>query len=124
MFSSKLLRLTTNPSKLSTAYRSKSNYQMKEPVDKCVNHFRGIKKSCAKKEGSGCRSANASIKCVPISPQWICEKIEAPKLCFRDMLLATKQHLYRHCMNECCCLDNFVHKVKYSKIMLNDVVRH
>lgn len=121
MFSSKLLRLTKYPSPLTTTSRFSSNYRMKEPVDKCVSHFQGVKKSCFKKEASGCRMANPSIKCVSISPERICEKIEAPKKCFRDMLLAAKQHIHRECINECCCLANFVH---YSKISLNDVVRH
>lgn len=124
MFPSKLLQITMSPSKLSCISRSKSSYQLKEPVDKCVSHFEGIRPNCVKKEGLGCRSPNSSIKCIQVSPVRICEKMKAPRESFREMLLAKKRHIRRPCVNECCCLDHFVHRVKVPKISLQDVVRH
>lgn len=97
---------------------------MKEPIEKCLNHFKGIEDSCVKKEGLGCRSANSSIKCVHISPERICEKIKAPKESYREMLSATSSHIRTPCRSECCCLENFVHKKYESKISMNDVARH
>lgn len=119
MFSSKLLHLTKIPSKFPLAMRHKSNYQLKEQVDKCVTHFHSNKESCAKKVGRGCRSANPSIKCVSVSPERICKKIVAPKESYREMLLAAQRHIRKPCVNECCCLADFMHKVS-----VNDVVRH
>lgn len=124
MFSSKLLQLSKGPSNVSYSLRFKSSYQMKDEIEKCASHFQDIAESCRKKEGRGCRTANPSIKCVTVSPPRICKKIMPPKHSFREKLLAENRHLWCPCLNECCCLSHFVHKVKPSKISLNDVVRH
>lgn len=126
MFSSKFLQVTKSmlPSGSLITPRFKSTYQMKEPAEKCLNHFKAIEDSCVKKEGLGCRSANSSIKCVHVSPERICEKIKAPKESYREMLLSAKVRVRRPCVNECCCLADFVHKARKFKIEMDDVVRH
>lgn len=116
MFSSKLLQITKNPSNLSMPQRLKSNYQMKETADKCVTCFQGIRNSCVKKEGKGCRRASSSIKCVKISSERICEKIRPPTMSFREKLHSENRHIRKPCPNECCCMDYFVDKVKDCKL--------
>lgn len=126
MFSSKFLQVTKSmlPSGSLISHRLKSTYQMKEPVEKCLNHFQGIEDGCVKKGGLGCRSANSSIKCVYRSPERVYEKIKAPNESYREMLLSAKGRVSRPCVNECCCLADFVHTARKFKIAMEDVVRH
>lgn len=123
MFSSKFLQaskmlMANGVLRNSTAVRYMSID--KNDVDKCVGYNRPLSK-CVKKVASGCRTPNASVKCVSLSIEVPCEKIRPPFESFLEKLQAQDIFkLQKHCPNECCCLESDTVK-NPAKISFSDI---
>lgn len=125
MFSSKFLQASRalmahgtlkNPNLL--RYMSVNN----SDVDKCAGYGKKPLEKCSKKVATGCRTPNASVKCVSLSMEVPCEKIKPPYPSFLEMLQAQDVFkLKKNCLNECCCLSSFSSTKKEVKISFTDL---
>lgn len=124
MFSSKFLQatrtMTSNGVLKNLRFRSTAS---DNDADKCVGYSGKPTGKCAKKVAIGCRTPNASIKCVSLSMEVPCEKIRPPFPSFLEMLQAQDVfHLQKSCPNECCCLSHYIPPKKINKISWEDLI--
>lgn len=123
MFSSKIFRATRTlltTLKEPSALRHKCTESASSNFDTCVN-LSGKTGKCTKKVALGCRTPNASVKCVSLSKEVPCKRVRPQFSSFLEMLQAQDVFkLRKNCPNECCCLTGFISK-KRSKISFTDL---
>lgn len=91
-------------------------------VDRCAGYGNKPFSKCTKKVAQGCRTPNASVKCVSLSIEVPCEKIKPPCQSFLEMLQSQDVFkLQKHCANECCCLSLSTPIPKPVKISFADI---
>lgn len=129
MITSKFLRATTRllangTSKNPAFIRFKSIGGFLNDSDKCMGSSGKPTGKCTKKVAPGCRTPNASVKCVSLSKETPCEKIRPPHDSFLEMLQAQDVFkLQKSCPNECCCLVHYIPRKNRIKISWTDI-RH
>lgn len=93
-------------------------------VNKCVDYGKTPSPKCLKKVATACRTPNASVKCVSLSMETPCERIDAPAESFLEMLQAQDVFkLQKTCLNECCCQAYFTTIRKPLKTNFTDVIQ-
>lgn len=127
MFSSKFLQATkmlmSNGSLTNPALVRYSSTGSGSDADKCAGYSGKPTGKCAKKVAMGCRTPNASVKCVSLSMEVPCEKIKPLFPSFLEMLQSQDVfHLQKSCPNECCCLANYISLKKINKISWTDLI--
>lgn len=105
MFSSKLLQASRILMANGTLKRPISlRYMSVDNTDTCVGYGKSPLAKCSKKVATGCRTPNASVKCVSLSMEVPCKKISAPSSSFLEKLQAQDVFkLQKNCRDECCC---------------------